>query len=532
MAIPRLMAMPGALIGAGFIALYVLLDWASYVQPFGPFGITPWNPGAGLGLVLVLVFGPRFLPLLFVAPLVAEIVVRRAPAPLTVNFAICAIIGGGYSAAAILLLRPQLGFKLGLTSMRDLLLLLGSAVMAAATVAVLLVLLLAGSGLINWADFSRAAIRYWVGDVIGIAVVAPFLLMLITRRELLRPSREGALQVASIAIVLAIVFAAPAGPRLDLFYLLFLPIVWIAVRRGLAGVTAGLVLTQVGLIVGIYLASSRDIDATAFQTLMLVLTCTGLATGLLVTERQHAELQLRLQQEEHARIARLGSVGELATSIAHEINQPLMAAGTYTRLVAKNLDPVTGSTQLAREAATKAVAQVERAAGVVRSLRTLARLGRNDAAPADVGRLVSSAIELVRPMLANGRIMVRQEIPDDLPNVSVDPLQIELVLINILRNSVEAMTVGSQGRGSLIVSATRPQSTLVEISVQDTGIGFTPDQVANLAAPFRTTKPDGLGIGLALSRSIVEAHGGRLWAAPCESGARVSFTVPVAEARP
>jgi C4-dicarboxylate-specific signal transduction histidine kinase len=265
---------------------------------------------------------------------------------------------------------------------------------------------------------------------------------------------------------------------------------------------------------------------------MLVLAFTGLATGLLVTERRRTEMQLRLQQEEHARIARLGSMDELATNIAHEINQPLMAAGTYSRLVARNLDAGTGDPQVARDAAAKAVAQVERAADVVRSLRTLVRLGRSDTAPIAVSRLVSAAVDLVLPMLSSGHIVIRQDIPADLPMVMVDALQIEQVLINLMRNSIEAISSSARARGTIIVSAGRRDGQHVEISVRDTGPGFTPSQLANLAAPFKTTKADGLGIGLALSRSIVEAHGGRLWATPSADGAHVYLTLPTAEARP
>ena len=532
MAFPRLLALPRTPIGVAFVALYVLLDWGSYVQPFGPYPITPWSPAAGLCFALILVFGERFLPLLFVAPLAAEFIVRQGPAPLSVELAMCAIIGSGYSLATVLLLKPRLGFQLSLPSMRDLLVLLGMAVVAAASVAVLLVLLLAANGLIGWSDVPRAALRYWVGDVIGVTIVAPFLLMLLTRGPLLRPSWESALQIAAVAGALVIVFLPPYGPRLQLFYLLFLPIVWIAVRTGLEGVTAGLALTQVGLMVAVYLTRSQEMDVTAFQTLMLILAVTGLATGLVVTDRRRAELQLRMQQEEHARIARVGSMGELATGIAHEINQPLMAAGTYTRLVARNLDPAAGDAEIARDAAAKAVAAVQRAAEVVRSLRTLVRLGRNETAPIAVTRIVSATIEIAKPMLVSGNITVHQTIPAGLPMVMVDALQVEQVLINILRNSTEAMSAASRPRGTITITATTGPGGFIEIGVRDTGPGFSRAQLENLGTPFKTTKADGLGIGLALSKTIVEAHGGQLWASPCENGAVVQFTLPIAEAKP
>jgi glucose-6-phosphate-specific signal transduction histidine kinase len=120
----------------------------------------------------------------------------------------------------------------------------------------------------------------------------------------------------------------------QLFYILFLPIIWIAVRAGLQGVTAGILVAQIGLIVGVYLGSRTDVDLTVFQALMLVLAITGLVAGALITERHRTEFQLRTRQESPlARFAHLNNIGGLAAALAHEINQPLMAAETYSRLI-------------------------------------------------------------------------------------------------------------------------------------------------------------------------------------------------------
>lgn len=530
MAFPRLLSLPRAVIGVVFLVLYVTLDWASFVQPFGPFGITPWNPSIGVGLVLILVFGQRFLPLLFVGPFLAEVVVRHLPAPLPIELVLCAAIGGGYSAATLALLRPGLRFQLSLSSMRDMAVLMVTAAVSAAAVAAALVAILASSGLLPWRDVPSAALRYWVGDVIGIAVVTPFLLILLTRGRPLHAGPETVLQVAAILAALAVVFASGAGQELQLFYLLFVPIVWIAVRAGLEGVTAGLVVTQLGLMTALHLFAPQDLNVTAFQTLMLVLAFTGLATGVLVTERRRAELQLRLQQEAQARIARLGSMGELAAALAHEINQPLMAAGTYTRLAAANLDGEGGRPELAREAAEKAVRQVERATDVVRRLRDLIRLGRSEIAPVPIQRLLKGAVDLVGPELARGDIVTREDVPSDLPAVLADALQIEQVLINVLRNAVEAIVGAGHRHGTITISAARA-GDMVELCVRDSGPGFTDAQLAQPAMPFNTTKPEGLGVGLSLCRTIVDAHGGRLWIGSSHEGADVHIALPIAEPR-
>jgi C4-dicarboxylate-specific signal transduction histidine kinase len=441
----------------------------------------------------------------------------------------CLIIGAGYGFAAISLLRPTLKFDVSLSSMRDMVLLMLAAVGSAAIVSGLHVSLLCLSGLVSWSDYAAAALRYWIGDVIGIAVVTPFLLILLTRGRPLSLNWETAFQIAAIIAALWIVFATAAGQQLQLFYILFLPIVWIAVRTGLEGVSAGLVLTQVGLIIAIEL-STADVNVTAFQALMLVLTITGLAAGVLVTERRRAEFQLRLQQDAQARLARLGSMGELAAALAHEINQPLTAAGTYARVVTHALASDTSPPQLAHDAADKAVRQVERAAEVVRRLRGLIQLGRSEIAPVAVGRIAQESLELLRPEIQRHNITVHEQLARDLPFVMADVLQIEQVLINLVRNSIEAIAAEEMPRGDVSVEAARGESGFVEIVVRDNGPGFANEQLDRSLQAFETTKADGLGIGLSLSRSIIEAHGGRLWLGKTTEGAAVHFTLPAAEA--
>jgi signal transduction histidine kinase len=532
MAFPRLLSLPRLVIGSAFLAGYVLLDWASYIEPFGAFGITPWNPPTGLSFVLILIFGQRFLPLIFVAPLLADIIVRRMPLPLHIELLSCLTIGAGYGFAAISLLRPRLKFDVSLSSIRDMVLLMLAAVASAAIVSALHVLLLCLAGLVPWSDYVAAALRYWVGDVIGIAVVTPFLLILLTRGRPLSFTWETAFQIAAIIAALWIVFGSLAGQQFQLFYILFLPIVWIAVRTGLEGVSAGLVLTQVGLIIALEVFATSDVNVTAFQGLMLVLTITGLAAGVLVTERRRAEFQLRLQQDAQARLARLGSMGELAAALAHEINQPLTAAGTYSRVAAQALASGGTPPAVAREAANKAVGQVERAAEVVRRLRGLIQLGRSEIAPAAVGRIVQESLELLRPEIDRHRITVREQVARDLPLVMADVLQVEQVLINLVRNSIEAIGGADVNHGSVVIEAVPGEAGLVEVRVHDNGPGFQNEQVDAPSVPFTTTKADGLGVGLALSRSIVEAHGGRLWVGKTTAGAIVHFTLPVAETTP
>ena len=380
-AYPRILSLPMGIVGIGYLVGYVLLDWISFIEPYVSFGITPWNPSTGLSFFLILLFGRRMIPFLFVSPLLADLNPNHLLLPWVVEFSFAILIGGGYSVALVFLLRPSMRFNPALSSMRDLVLLMLVAVVSTAFVASSFVAVTIAAGLLPINDFAAATLRYWVGDMIGIMVVVPFVRIALTRRRALRMSVETLLQFAAIIGALALVFGYAEEQQYQLFYVLFLPIVWMAVRTGTEGVTVGILITQLGLIVGIILFPGKGHDVTAYQTLMLVLATTGLVAGELVTEHRRTASQLLLHRDSLSHLARLGSMGELTAAIAHELNQPLMAAGTYTRLVDDAI--CSGNTDLASvaETAKKAVAQVERAAEVVRRLRALVRTRPQQSCP-------------------------------------------------------------------------------------------------------------------------------------------------------
>jgi len=529
MAFPRVFDAHKMIVGLVYLAAYALLDWISYIEPYAQLGITPWNPGTGLSFVLLLLFGLRMIPFLLVSPLLADYLNQQFAMPWQIEILASILVGGGYSIALTYLLRPSLRFDPTLGSMRDLVLLMLVAVVSAAFVAAGYVSLTIAAGLLPMEDFAAAALRYWVGDVIGITVITPFALFALTRRRILPMTTETLLQFVAIVLALAVVFGLTQEQQFQLFYVLFLPIIWLAVRTGSEGVSIGILVTQLGLILGIQLFPAGTFNVTAFQALMLVLAMTGLVAGELVTERWRTEAQLRLQQDSLSRLARLGSMGELAAAVAHELNQPLMAAGTYTRLV--NDAMTSGQTDVAvvAETAKKAVAQVERAAEVVRHLRALVRLDRSNRAPCRFERIVEETIELCQPDLDRAHVAVRTDIAPDFPAVMVDLLQIEQVLINLMRNAIEAISDSGSVRGTVHIGARVFDDEFVEVRVVDTGPGFPAALLENAFLPLSSHKAEGLGIGLPLCRSIVEAHGGQLWLDDTPKGAAVCFTLPIAK---
>jgi two-component system, LuxR family, sensor kinase FixL len=523
------------LVTAGLVYLvgYVALDRVSFSESYAQLGISPWNPSTGLSFVLVLLFGRRFLPLLFVAPFLADMINRQVVLSWPAEILAVAVIGAGYSAALLFLTGPTARFDPRLPSMRDLAQLILATSVSAAFVAASYVGLMVAAGLLPGREFATAALRYWVGDIVGVLAVAPFALFALSGRRILPLSLETVLQCAAVLVALAMVFGLAAEREFQLFYVLFLPIVWMAVRNGIEGVSAGILITQIGVILGVAFIPEEREELVALQPLMLVLTVTGLVAGELVTERRRMESQLQTQRESLAGLARLGSLGELAAAVAHEVNQPLMAAGTYARLVADTVSSGGANAGEIVEIAKKAIGQVDRAAEVIRRLRALVRLDRSNRAAVSLDRIVKETLDLCRQDLERAGVVLRVAVPPDLPLVAVDLLQIEQVLLNLVRNSLDAIRDSGASRGAIVIEA-RPthggaDGDFVEIAVIDSGPGFSRDYIESGILPLSSSKADGLGIGLPLCKTIVEAHGGRLWLDASSRGASVRFTLPVSK---
>ncbi len=513
------------LLGGGYIAAYVLLDWISFVE-HNPFANYAWNPNTGASFAAVIIFGQRMLPFMFLAPLLGDLVIPQFPLSLPFELAAVTLIGGVYGAAALFLLHPKQRFDRTLQSMSSLILLTFTVVVSAAVVAAGYVGIVVASGLLPTADFAPAALSYWVGDTIGVMVLMPFALTLWTRRYTVWMSAETLLQLVAIMAGLALVNAYWTAQHLQLFYILFVPIVWTAVRSGIEGVCLGILATQLGFAVGFHVFPDEIAEMPKIQALMLVLALTGLFAGGLVTERRRTEAQLRLHQASLARLAQLGSMGELAAALAHELNQPLMAAGTYTRLVNDAIQTGNAEAGMIAKTARKAVEQVERAGEVVRRLRALVRLDRSNRVACRVDLIVQEAVKLCQHDLDRLGVWVDRAIAADLPPVMVDVLQIEQALLNVLRNAVDA--IGESGQPTIRIEAVPAGADFVEIRVRDSGPGLPPDLVANPFLPFLSTKKEGLGFGLPLCRSLIEAHGGRIWFDANSPGAAVHFTLPIA----
>ncbi len=507
----------------GYLVAYVALDWISSVSPIGPFGITPWNPAPGLSIAFLLRYGLRQGPWLFVAALSAEFIVRGAPAPLPILVAASMLIALAYTGVTALLVRV-LDFRPNFASLRDMAIFIGTTGLACAAIAMAFVSLVAGSGLLPVQEFRVGVTQFWIGDWIGVVVTTPAIL-LATRIEpqRLRFTPEIALQTMSIVIAIVVVFATPLGAGSKLFYVLFLPVIWIAMRHGVEGGAYGALTVQLGLIAAIVATGYADEAVLDIQVLMLAVAATGLLLGAAVSERREIERQLRDKQARLDRSLRLAAASELASALAHELNQPLAAITVYLRACQMMIKRVENAPDELRTTMSKVVGEADRAGDVVRRLRDFFRSGIAQPERVAPSVLIAEASATLRERAERNKIAIETH-ATTLPDVVVDRVQIEAVLHNLLANAIDALKTRTEERKLRVLAGTYTDG-FVLISVEDNGEGVAPEVVGELFEPFVTTKPRGTGLGLAISRSIVEAHGGRLWYEEQQPGSAFRFTV-------
>jgi two-component system sensor kinase FixL len=253
-------------------------------------------------------------------------------------------------------------------------------------------------------------------------------------------------------------------------------------------------------------------------------------TGFVHDLTEHQQTQARLQelQSELVHISRLTAMGEMASALAHELNQPLAAISNYMkgsrRLLAGSTDPNTPKIENAMD---RAAEQALRAGQIIRRLRDFVSRGESEKRVESLSKLIEEAGALGLAGAREQNIQLRFNLDPEFDLVLADRVQIQQVLVNLFRNALEAMA--QTPRRELVASNTKVADDMIEIEVSDTGHGFHDDVKASLFQTFFTTKETGMGIGLSISRSIIEAHGGRMWAESNSSGgATFRFTLPAA----
>jgi two-component system, LuxR family, sensor kinase FixL len=497
---------------------YVVLDVASFLFWIDPVPVKPWNPQAGLAVAFVYAGGLRYATPLFAAAWICEALFRHPSTPMLQAIAALAMTLA-FTVTGLAVRRRT--YAKGLTSVasvRDFLLI-------AAAGAALSSILYVGAYVLATPQTAFPALYSSVlhkglGDFAGIIVVMPLVALLLLPRSDVMPAREPVWLDASVflltlAAVIALLFSVESPTSERLLYLLFVPLIVLAMRRGFAGAALGIATVQVAIVTSLWLAGRSVEDAAAYQMLMVVLGITTLVLGAVAGERRRAiaelarrSAELRAQQQALSDAMRVSAASETASTLAHEMSQPLSAIGTYAHAMLEMLRRGKSSPVELTGVMERIVAESARTRETVQRIRDFFRSGAARRETVDLAALVADAVDALRDRMRANGISLATDVQAGLPLLSADRVQLGIVLHNLVGNAADAVADAPPPRWIRI--SARERGTFVEVEIADGGPGIDPSVRDALFEPLATTKPAGMGLGLPISRTLILAHGGRL----------------------
>jgi two-component system sensor kinase FixL len=504
-----------------FILAYVALGSVSYIRPLYGFNITPWNPASALGIVFILRFGRIGVPVLAFAMVAADALVRAMPMSVFASVGVSAQLAIGYFLIAEVLRRRLAGAR-AFSDLRELFEWSGFVLIGTLFNSLAFIYALRIGSLIPADTWPRAFARHWIGDVVGIFVSMPLFWTLLdqgARARLLALASSWKSLVYLVATTLLVWVAFNVGPRTDFkyFYVLLVPIVWVAGRQGLTGAVFGAVVIQLEIVFSAHLMGYSGENMLVLAGLAVVIALIGFFIGIVVDEKQRISAELRQS-------LRLAGAAEVAGALAHELNQPLTALSAYGAVCEQMLEQGE-STERLRETIGRMVAESSRAADVVRRLRDFIRTGATRLERVALNCLITAAAS---PFLEKAKQRNIQVTVDPAPDCAVlaDRLQLEIVLRNLLANAFDALAAQPKLPQRVRLSARPDGRGRVCVCVEDSGPGLSAQNAVRVFEGFRSSKSSGLGLGLAISRAIVEAHGGSMWAEASDHG-KFQFLLPI-----
>ena len=391
------------LMGAGYLCLYVAVDRLSFVHDFHGLGISLWTPAVGLSIALLLTGGFGFAALVFAAIFFTDLYVHAVPRSTASIMVTAGVAALGYTGLAWVLQR-LLGFDFTRARLREIIILLVAVPVGVIVVSFAYCAVLYLSGQLPVAQFWSAMLHFWVGDAVGAVVILPAILAGFATLKEENRLRFGAsfldigVFVVGLAGALWTIFWPNNANEFQFFYLLFLPIIWIAIRAGFVGAAVGLLLAQVVLVVIMKVEGYSVTDFSALQMVMLALSATGLLLGAMVAERRETEERLRQQQAELSRMSRYVTAGAMGLSVAHQVSQPLSTIATYLHAVRRLFGSERSDPGVIAEALEKAEGEARRARDVLQRIRDFLSRGKIALAHVDLSGLAAR----VAPTLPGG----------------------------------------------------------------------------------------------------------------------------------
>jgi signal transduction histidine kinase len=517
-------------IAAVYLTLYLLLDWASYVQPLPHTSITPWNPNTGVVMALLLARGAGWAPLVAVSIFAGELLTDDGPPPWRVLALTSTYLAVVYACAAWTLRRR--GGEQPVATPGGAAWFAGIIAAASGLAAAGYVAILVSADQVA-AEETRAAItHYWIGEFSGIIALTPVLLLKVNPaalwEEMPRHRREFLMQAAGAVLGVGLTFALAAARDVRLFYPLFAPVTWIALRHGVPGAMISVSLVQAALVAALELTPG-SIPLFDVQFPMLALGVTALFLGALATQRDSALRQMRDQDAVLQRSLRFAVAGQLASALTHELNQPMTALISYVRASQLMSEGKPNSDERLAGTLRKAGEEALRAADVLRRLREFYRGEGARVAATDALAVCARVADSLQDRMRRSAVELNLQHSATLPQVMVDRTQLEIVIHNLLTNSLDAFDTHRGPRSSprRIEITTASRGADVLIAVDDSGPGIAAGITARLFEPFVTSKTSGMGLGLSLSRKFLRHQGGDLWSEPSGlGGARFVIRLP------
>ncbi|MGE4064632.1 MAG: ATP-binding protein [Rhodospirillaceae bacterium] len=511
-----------------FLAL-IALDRLSTLTPIHLQPVAPWNPLVGICVAIAVADRRRGVLLAFTAAMLSGLVASHTPISMmlaALNGLVASALTGGISTLARRVSRRSSHY---LVKNRVVSVMLVSPFIVA-LVGIPFTGALAILRIIAADEMAIHLMRFWVGVVVAIVIFVPLLTMYWVPgpREPLTFVRTFEALAQAAVVIAAVWLGFGENPQTASRYLfvVFLPMIWIVLRFGVRGAIAMNALVQTGMITSLLLAEHEDVNATLFQALVLVLSASGILFGLAVDQSKSVSLQLRARDEEISAGLRVGTTGELAGTLAHELGHPLGAISNYAAALNHILRKVAPNNADATLIAAKLGQEILRATDTLQRIREFFRSGKLTLERTDLGAIVKEAMVLLKDRLGYNGISPCIVLQGGSPVINCDHVQLRAVVYNLLVNAIDALKSVKPESRELSVTLTR-LADQIRLDVEDSGGGVATDVRGDIFEPLVTTKSDGLGLGLTMSRSVVTAHGGTIELGDSKlGGARFIITLP------